>query len=416
MTDDAEMELFLGYLRTALNQLYEPRTLRAGPLPALFGLQDQRQDVAALQTLLTDAIEALRPTPATPQDSGSWRLYRILRLRYTEQVPQTVVAGDMGLSVRHVQREEKQARELLADYLWKTHHLVERRHLLADVAAPPDDAPEDAAPTRVQELELLRDSDPPQITDVQALILAAVETARPLFQALGIQCEVDTPADLPPARARPLLIEQGLLGVLTAAAEAQVARALYVEAAAEGDAVAVTVSSRATLTRLRHDDLASARQLIDLAGGTLVTPDDLEGPASDLPLTIRLPQARQDTVLLIDDNADALQLLQRYLSGTPYRAVALRDPAQAIALAEELRPRAIVLDVMMPGRDGWALLGQFREHPQLHAAAIIVCTVLPQERLARTLGATEFLRKPVHRATLLATLDRLLAPAQTAAA
>ncbi len=76
-------------------------------LPALFDLADRSQGAAALQRLLTDAIEALRPGAETPHDSGQWRAYQILRRRYTEQAPQTTVAADLGLSVRHVQREEK---------------------------------------------------------------------------------------------------------------------------------------------------------------------------------------------------------------------------------------------------------------------------------------------------------------------
>jgi CheY-like chemotaxis protein len=65
-----------------------------------------------------------------------------------------------------------------------------------------------------------------------------------------------------------------------------------------------------------------------------------------------------------------------------------------------------VLDVMMPEQDGWTLLGQLREHPTTRGVPIIVCTILPQEQLALTLGAAEFIRKPVSRKTLLSALDR----------
>jgi CheY-like chemotaxis protein len=66
----------------------------------------------------------------------------------------------------------------------------------------------------------------------------------------------------------------------------------------------------------------------------------------------------------------------------------------------------IVLDVMMPEEDGWMLLGQFREHPRMRGIPIIICTIVPQEQLALSLGAAQFLRKPVTRAMLLAALDR----------
>ena len=70
--------------------------------------------------------------------------------------------------------------------------------------------------------------------------------------------------------------------------------------------------------------------------------------------------------------------------------------------------RAILLDIMMPQRDGWTLLGQLREHPDTHAIPVIVCSILPQEQLALVLGAAAFLRKPVSRADLLRALAQLL--------
>ena len=111
-------------------------------------------------------------------------------------------------------------------------------------------------------------------------------------------------------------------------------------------------------------------------------------------------------VLVIDDNVDTLQLMQRYLSNSRYHFVGASDPEQALALAEELSPAIIVLDVMLPGVDGWELLGRLREHPKTSEIPVIVCTILPQRQLALMLGAAEFIRKPVTRRILLSALDR----------
>ncbi len=75
-------------------------------------------------------------------------------------------------------------------------------------------------------------------------------------------------------------------------------------------------------------------------------------------------------------------------------------------LASELAPRVIVLDVMLPGMDGWELLGRLREHPQLSAVPVIVCTILPQQQLALALGAGAFVRKPFSREAFLSVLDQ----------
>jgi CheY-like chemotaxis protein len=101
-------------------------------------------------------------------------------------------------------------------------------------------------------------------------------------------------------------------------------------------------------------------------------------------------------------------LMHRYLEGTRYRFVGVRDPEQALTQAQALSPHLILLDVMLPGVDGWEVLGRLRENPVFRSIPVIVSTILPQEQLALTLGAAAFLRKPASRETLLRTLDRLL--------
>ena len=75
-------------------------------------------------------------------------------------------------------------------------------------------------------------------------------------------------------------------------------------------------------------------------------------------------------------------------------------------MAQEISPEIIVLDVMMPDMDGWEVLGQLRHHPVTSHIPIIVCTVLPEEELAHSLGASDFVRKPLPRQVFLSALSR----------
>ena len=110
-------------------------------------------------------------------------------------------------------------------------------------------------------------------------------------------------------------------------------------------------------------------------------------------------------MLAVDDNPDTLHLFSRYAANTRYNVIGVRQPVQVVALAEKVAPQIVVLDVMLPEVDGWQLLGQLHAHPALDRVPIIVCTILPQERLAHALGASAFLRKPVGREEFLAALD-----------
>jgi CheY-like chemotaxis protein len=362
-----------------------------------------------LQRQLTEAIEACRPPGGQQAVAGNWRAYQVLRRRCIEQASQADVAADLGLSVRQLQREEKLARELLADQLWRRHDLdilPARRAALAPQLPILMEGSDDAAASTAQELAWIRESIPTEVIDVDAVARQTLDTAATLLQSLWVRVRY-TAEPLPLVAMQPVVLSQGLLNALTAAARAGPGGSLRVNVGYGCAELRVTVTGCAAndAAPLAHsEELAAARQLAEVTGGSLAL--DAGGPGEAFAIMLRLPVAEQAPVLIVDDNADAHLLYQRFLAGTRFLAVGQRDPVQAVALAEQVRPCAVLLDVMMPGQDGWSLLGRLREHPQTRAIPVIVCTILPQEDLALSLGAAEFLRKPISRATLLAALER----------
>jgi len=145
-----------------------------------------------------------------------------------------------------------------------------------------------------------------------------------------------------------------------------------------------------------------AQQLADLCGCKL----SLTADARAFDAVLSLPALEQFPVLVIDDNADTLELLKRYVSGTRYHLITTSDPQQALSLAERCAPKIIVLDVMMPQADGWEMLERLRGHPLTSDIPIIVCTILDQKRFALFLGASGFAHKPITRQAFLAALDQ----------
>ena len=119
-------EQFLETLRGALKHLYDPYYLRRSPLIAILKLQDQPDAVPSLQRILREAIEKLEPQVGATYSSQAQLVYDLLTYRYVQQFSQDEVANQLGMSVRHLRREQNTATYILATELWKTHHLGER--------------------------------------------------------------------------------------------------------------------------------------------------------------------------------------------------------------------------------------------------------------------------------------------------
>ncbi len=118
-------------------------------------------------------------------------------------------------------------------------------------------------------------------------------------------------------------------------------------------------------------------------------------------------------ILVIDDDPTVLDLMQRYLAKEGFSVRTAGSGADGLALAKELRPAAITLDVMMPGMDGWAVLAALKADPVLAAIPVIMVTILDNKEMGFALGAVEYLTKPVDRARLLDVVKRVRPGAST---
>ncbi|MDF1514467.1 MAG: response regulator, partial [Anaerolineae bacterium] len=185
------------------------------------------------------------------------------------------------------------------------------------------------------------------------------------------------------------------IGISTLPYGAQVKIKLYTRVDGQGRIYSASQSEL-------DEKIEMARQLLALSNGTVLVNND-----AAFSISLFLPSAEGQVVVVIDDNADTLRLFQSCLAGSRFPFFDVQDPHTAMEVVQQLTPRFVILDVMLPGIDGWELLSRLREHPLTKHIPIIVCTILPQEQLALTLGAVAYLRKPFTRAELLALLDRL---------
>jgi PAS domain S-box-containing protein len=162
--------------------------------------------------------------------------------------------------------------------------------------------------------------------------------------------------------------------------------------------------------------LAITRRFATLMGGE-VTVESEPGNGSRftivLPVTGAPPRPQEEgtagtagVVLVIDDNAEARDLIGRFLEAEGFRVVEAAGGEAGLALARSERPHAITLDVLMPGMDGWAVLAALKADPELADIPVIMVSVLDNRSLGFSLGASEYLTKPVDRNRLRAVLAR----------
>jgi signal transduction histidine kinase/CheY-like chemotaxis protein len=116
--------------------------------------------------------------------------------------------------------------------------------------------------------------------------------------------------------------------------------------------------------------------------------------------------ADRKTILVIDDDEDTCDMLRRTFEKDGYGVAVAMSAEEGLRLACELRPDAITLDVMMPGTDGWTLLRNLKSDSKLMNIPVIMLTMVDDKGMGYTLGAAEYLTKPVNRANLLQILGR----------
>ena len=126
-----------------------------------------------------------------------------------------------------------------------------------------------------------------------------------------------------------------------------------------------------------------------------------------------MTQPDRPPILVVDDNPDNVDIIREYLEVRGYPITVAHDGDEALALFERVRPRLVLLDVMMPGRDGWEVCRLMKQHPALgKSVRVIMVTALDEwddKRQALETGADDYVEKPFDLSRLAATVERNVA-------
>jgi signal transduction histidine kinase/CheY-like chemotaxis protein len=171
--------------------------------------------------------------------------------------------------------------------------------------------------------------------------------------------------------------------------------------------------------------LAITRKLARMMGGDVTVASE---PGKGSVFTVRLPagatplantatgsangrSAGTDSILVIDDDATARELLSDHLKAEGFSVETAAGGVEGLKRAKELRPTAITLDVMMPDLDGWTVLTALRQDPELADIPVIMVSIVDEHRRGIALGAAGYLTKPIDRERLHRLMGRFRASA-----
>jgi CheY-like chemotaxis protein len=394
-------EKFAIQAKDALAHLYDYVHLQNHPLAehlAIEGTPDATTKAKRLRQTIVEAMEELKPELSIPFDSKEWRGYRILYQRFIEGMRPEEVMEELALSSSHFYREQRKALEAVASLLWDKKPETEREE---------GDGAEPQMGSHMLQAEVERMA---ACSTKEGLALGEViQEVLTLVQGLATQKQVSLRLDLaealPSVHTGHSVLRQILLNALCQALEWTQRGVITMSVAERGNQVAVEafmegLDAERWEGKEETSGLAVARWLAESQGG------GVEVGLEKRIITIFLPTASRTTVLVVDDNEDAVRLLERYLNGHAYQVVGARSCEEALRLACDLKPQIITLDVMMPDRDGWEALQALKNHPATCHIPILVCSVLDEPELTFSLGAEEHLTKPISQERLLAALER----------
>ncbi len=381
-------------MRDLLVNLYDYLKLIDNPVAQRLAAGSPGGDRAqTARQMVLAAIEDMKSETSAQLTSRQNRLYNILLFRYVEEQPTNEILGQLALSERQYYREHQRAIQTISRIVWDRHY--------SDAALEPE-----APSTLIQELDYLQFATRNKAFDPTEVILSAIQATRVIAEQKSLALRLEEARDkialnvaLPVFRQFFILILNRLIkstkegGMIEIALRNRASEAIIAVSSdklipshgAFLDALQTDVAFRELKKRLNADLRASG--------------DDVD------PARIILRFDREiHKILIVDDNPDTISLFKRYLANLPCQLLSAQHEKDAIAIARQTPLACIILDIMLPEKDGWQILQTYKSHPSTEHIPVLICSVLEMKDLAASLGADGYIKKPPSRDEFLAVL------------
>lgn len=371
-----------------------------------------------LRRYIWDGIAALKPSDESLNlDSLEWRYYLILSGRYVEGASIQDIQKRLALGPRQERRLHGRALSALHAILWdrlfpdatsgRLRQANEEQS--AQGKTIPEPERDNSFQVSLEPLHLDR-----VVQEVASLCL-------PRVQSQGGNLVVQIAPSVPLVQADRIILRQILLELFNCVLQRWAGGEIVVIARPNTGFVLLEIQAVAGTGTYEQARSAISKDLfmywVERLNARLAVERDDEdtgnvhdgkaGQHKQVRYVLELPCAKQTVIVVVDDHEPAIRIVQRYLSQTNIQVVGTTEPVQVLSLARAIHPQAVLLDVMMPSRDGWEVLQALKSDPETFRIPVLVCSVWDQPDLAYSLGANGFLKKPINQAALLDELARI---------
>jgi len=376
-------------VRDCLAHLYEFTALEHDPLaeqltPQLDGLER----VQVTRQIIVEAIEHLKKHKDSYRVSKQGRIYSILQMRYIEEHPTRTIIQRLALSERQYYRDHQRAIRALSHLLWNRIHQK--------------NSATQSNITIKSEMALVSDHLVQEVVPINIFLSKIVDVTSNLASDYGVTVRVQPNSENPTLTVNILVLRQMMIWLLSHLIQHVPSGSVISLSYQPSSQILLDFEIETEKTKALHELFHYNRTLQQFIE-TLQLHLDYLPPAQ---LSIVLPTQTQPTVLVIDDNQDVVDLLQRYLSNTNLKIAKANHAKDGLLIAQSDHPALIILDVMLPDQDGWEVLQILKTHPRTQAIPVFVCSVLDSPELAYSLGADGYLLKPPNRIALLDMLSQ----------
>lgn len=390
---------FTQHIRFTLQHLFEIHLLEKGPAQVLrlwlneVNGQSDLPSGQRLHQVLHNAIESMKPTETLDLTLPRHRSYIILKRRYLEGISIQQLEAEFNISGRQFRRENHRAIDELMTVLWNLSPQAARDALQSSPSAEED-------LTRLPISDFNRKVGPNSLLDV---VMDAAQTLSSIINSSQSQVMADIPADLPPVGADRVALRLAIMKCLRLAIAHSPQRSVGLHAYDEMNAIKLVVDG---VQGIHADDTTfyETVQLFTLAEGSVQLSGASNEPAQRI--MVRLAIHRDPSLLVVDDDPAMPRIIQRFLGQKPIKVLSCNSTADVTKLVRNAQPMLILLDVLMPTRDGWEILQELKANPDTYHIPLAICSIWDERDLALSLGADLFFQKPIERAEFLECVEK----------